>query len=677
MSINSRARRAIAAASGAALVASTASACFAEPSAMPTVRDFLIAWQVGNYKAAANLTTGADRRQVEQALGQVRAQLDAASMRLELGTPVRSGEKTAEAITKKGDTAEAKFSVKFDLGENGQPWTYSSGMRLKRIGGKWKVVWDTSIIHRQLRNGHRLAVVSTVAPRGQIYNATNRSLLSQVPAVVAGVYPGQLADPKKTLDRLARVTRQDGGQRLDVERLLGRVRSAPPEKFLSLLTLQQQQNQALIQRLRSDVPGLHVQLRRLPIGSVAAPEVIGTLGPATADRLQQVGAPYQPGDTIGINGLQLSQQRRLAGTPTVQVVAQDPQGRDTQTLASWQGVEPKPIRTTLNNRLQENAERTLADLRFPASLVAIQSSTGAVQAVSNRGTDGRNAAFEAEYPPGLAFGIVSAEALLRNGMTDAAKTECPATVNVGGQTFQNPGPPRNQQSFQQNFGASCATTLAGLSTRVSAASLAQSVERFGFGKDWGLGLSAFTGSVPTPANDAEKAATMIGQGRVRMSPLAMAAVAAAVDAGLWRPPYLVADPPRGPEAPQSQALDAAVVDGLTKLMRRSVFSGTAKDAKVSVTGAVYGVVATVDYQDKGQNKTVSWFVGAREGTAFAIAIEGRTNAAKVAASFLRGGTPSRTTTPTQPPNGQPTNPTRPPNGTPTGTPTGTSPTQPR
>ncbi|GAA1561049.1 hypothetical protein GCM10009678_49930 [Actinomadura kijaniata] len=639
------------------------------------MRDFLIAWQVGNYRAAANLTTGADRRQVEQALGQVRAQLDAASMRLELGTPVRSGEKTTKAITKKGDTAEAKFSVKFDLGENGQPWTYSSTMPLKRIGGRWKVVWDASIIHRQLKKGYRLAVVSKVEPRGQVYHAGNQSLLSQVPAVVAGVYPGQLADPKKTLDRLARVTRQDGGQRLDVERLLGRVRSAPPEKFLSLLTLQQQQNQALIQRLRSDVPGLQVREARLPIGSVAAPEVIGTLGPATADRLQQVGAPYQPGDTIGVNGLQLSQQRRLAGTPTVQVVAQDPAGRDVVPLASWPGVEPQSIRTTLNTRLQRNADQTLANLRSPASLVAIQTNTGAVLAVSSRGTDGRNAAFEAQYPPGLAFGIVSAEALLRNGMTDTAKTECPATVNVGGQTFQNPGPPRKPQSFQHNFANSCATTLAGLSTRVSAASLAQSAERFGFGKDWGLGLPAFTGSVPAPANDAQKAAVMTGQGGVRMSPLAMAAVAAAVDSGLWRPPYLVADPPNR-EVPQSQVIDRAVVDGLTKLMRRSVFSGTAKNARVSTSSAVYGVVATVDYQEKGQNKTVSWFVGARDGTAFAIAIEGRTDAAKVAANFLRGGTPPRTaTTPT--PGTQPTNPARPPNGTPTGTPTGTPSTQPR
>ena len=46
-----------------------------------------------------------------------------------------------------------------------------------------------------------------------------------------------------------------------------------------------------------------------------------------------------------------------------------------------------------------------------------------------------------------------------------------------------------------------------------------------------------------------------------------------------------------------------------------------------------GVTAVVPY---GSGKTVSWFVGFRGNIAFALAVEGKVNAAKVAAKFLRG-----------------------------------------
>ena len=49
-------RRAVSLAACGALVATMTTGCWAEPSAMPAVRDFLIAWQVGNYPAAAKKT---------------------------------------------------------------------------------------------------------------------------------------------------------------------------------------------------------------------------------------------------------------------------------------------------------------------------------------------------------------------------------------------------------------------------------------------------------------------------------------------------------------------------------------------------------------------------------------------------------------------------------------------
>ncbi|WP_395104562.1 penicillin-binding transpeptidase domain-containing protein [Actinomadura sp. SCN-SB] len=627
-----RARRVIAMASCAGLVIAGATACFAEPSALPTMRDFLIAWQVGNVQAAASKTTGADRAAVARALDDVSGQLDAASLKLALGTPVQEGAERSEsqAIVRKGDTAEADFAVKVDLGENGQPWTYKGHMRLKRINGVWKVVWDPSIIHPSLKPGQRLAVVTEVPPRAPIQDSAARSVLREVPAVIVGVYPGQLREPDQTVRQMVRATRLDEGQ-LDSERLLGRIRSAPPNAFLPLLTLQLPANNALILRLRQ-IQGLQFRQDRAPIAPLLAPELVGRLGPATADRLQQVGAPYQIGDTIGVTGLQLLQQRRLAGIPTVRVVAQDPDGRERQELRSWPGQDPQPVRTTLDRKIQPRAETALSALRVPASMVAVRPSTGEILAVANHLTKGENRAMEAQYAPGMAFSIVSAQALLNSGMAQNARTDCPPSASVGGRTFTNPGGgSRGRATLQWNFAYSCATTLVSLSNRLTPDALVAEAGRLGLGKNWGLSVPAFSGTVPRPANDAEKAALMLGQGKVRVSPLAMALVAGATENGTWRPPYLLNDP-RDPQQVAAQPLNPVTTSDMKLLMRRSVAQGTARSANVAGGARVSGVAAIAD-QD---GKPVSWFVGSRGDLAFAIAVEGRVNAAAVASYFLTG-----------------------------------------
>ena len=623
-------RRAVSLAGCGALVASLTTGCWAEPSAMPAVRDFLIAWQVGNYQAAAGRTVGLDRDQVQDALGRVRQQLDAASLRLSLGTDAKNGD--VDQIVKKGDEADARFTVKIDLGENGQPWEYPGLMHLRRVGGKWKVVWSPSIIHTKLKPGQRLAVLTEVPKRASITDTRGRSVLRETGAYAVGVFPGQLADPRRTLDLLVRQAKMDGGRRLDPERLLGRVQSAPPQDFLPLLTLQVPEHSALIQRLVR-VPGLQFRAAKAPIAPGYAPELIGNLGPATADRLQQVGAPYQPGDTIGVSGVQLLQQRRLAGTPTVRVVAQDETGKNTEELRSWEGQQPQEVQTTLDPAYQSRADNALKGLPHPASMAVVRPSTGEVLAVSNHATNGRNLAFEGSYAPGLTFGIVSAEALFSQaGMNQTTKTSCPGSVTVGGQTFTNKA--RGDGSFADHFAGSCKTTLAQLSAKLDAQTLVKEADQLGFGKDWGLNVPAFTGTVPTPTDDGAKAATMVGEGGVRVSPLGMALVAAAAQNGTWKPPYVLKDIPKNVQPPAPRNLQPEPIASLKNVLGRTASHGNARPARVS--GDVVGVAAFATYKEGTRDRTISWFVGSAGDRAFAIAVDGRISTPEIAARFLGG-----------------------------------------
>lgn len=640
MSMNLRgrstARRTISAGACVVLVGGSASACFAEQSAMPAVRDFLVAWEVGNYPAAAGHTMGADKAAVAAALGGVRSQLDAASLKLGM-----------LKVVKNGNTATAQFSVKIDLGENGEPWTYNSSMNLQRAGSGWKIRWDPSIIHPSLKQGQRLAVVTRVPSRSPIQDQNSRTVLKPVAADLIGVTPKDLKDPKATIDQMVKTTKIEGGRRLDGERLLGRVRSAPPQNFLPLLTLQRSSGDKLIARLKQ-VDGLQFRIVNAPIQPVFAPEVVGRLGAATADRLQQVGAPYQPGDTIGVSGLQLLLQRRLAGTPSIEVVAQDPAGTSVTPLRSWGGHDPAPVVTTLDRKIQPRADLALKDVKYPASLVAVRPGTGGVLAVSNNRTGDRDQAMEGHYPPGMAFSFVTADALLQAGIPKSTQTPCPATTSVGGQTVANPsGKAGRTSTLDRAFSVNCATSLAQLATKLPPQALSQSAARFGIGKEWGGLFPSYTGTVPTPTNDGQKALVATGQGGVTASPLAMAAAAAAVSSGSWRPPFITTDPGDTPSA-QPNLLNPITTTDLKQMVRRSVQTGAAKDANVSNGGLVSGVSAVVNYQEGGQAKTVSWFVGFRDDIAFAIAVEGKVNTARIAATFLNGTKPSAPTT-TKPP----------------------------
>ena len=97
----------------------------------------------------------------------------------------------------------------------------------------------------------------------------------------------------------------------------------------------------------------------------------------------------------------------------------------------------------------------------------------------------------------------------------------------------------------QAFTESCNTAFIELATgNLTAPDLPAAAAMFGLAQPK-IGLVSFGGSVPQPTDEADLAATSIGQGRVLMSPLGLAMVAAAVDTGTVRAPLLVDGAPGG------------------------------------------------------------------------------------------------------------------------------------
>jgi cell division protein FtsI/penicillin-binding protein 2 len=150
-----------------------------------------------------------------------------------------------------------------------------------------------------------------------------------------------------------------------------------------------------------------------------------------------------------------------------------------------------------------------------------------------------------------------------------------------------------------------------------------------------MGVPAFGGQVPRPGNEADLAATTIGQARVLVSPLAMAMVAAGVDTGTVRAPRLVDGAADGEAS--THALPRRVVRYLHQMMAQVVATGTA--AGRGLPPGTYAKTGTAQYGSGHPLPTDAWLIGFNGDIAFAMVVhdggEGGPTDGPVVARFLR------------------------------------------
>jgi len=594
---------------------------WSSPSAEPTVQQFLLAWQQHSYASAAALTTG-NAAEVTGELAHAYSRLDAAAFYLNMGR-----------IRQSGSTATAHFTASVDLGQDGAPWTYNGQFTLRREGPGWKIVWSPSVINPGLGPGLRLAVISTTRRRMPVLDAEGQPLQTPSTAFVVGVRPDRLKDPAATAEALGSATG------IEPSEVLGWILAAPRKPFLELVTFRPAEYHKLAHKLRK-VPGLIARQRRVRLFNSIAPAIVGSVGAEASTALRDAGIAYRPGATVGLSGLQSRYQSYLAGTPRTEVVAETASGRTVRVLKTWTGRPAVAVHTTINGSVQQAAARAVASAPGSAAIVAMQTSTGRILAVADHKARRMPQIdpLAGRYPPGGAFIIVSAEALLAKGMPVNTTIPCNQVNSVGGRNFRNvpQAKPEPGATFASDFAHSCATALAGLSQGLTAAELTKAAEGFGFGRTWELPLAGFSGAVGHANGVAELAAATVGQGDVRVSPLTMADVAAQVATGTWHEPSLVTRPPDAQQSRRSP-FAMATLASLRSLMRDAVVSGAARGANVSGQ-PVYGQVGTTLLSSGKHQKWATWFVGFRGDIAFAVlefSGSPRTSAAPLAASFLR------------------------------------------
>jgi cell division protein FtsI/penicillin-binding protein 2 len=574
--------------------------------------DYLGAWASFDWALASRFVTGPP------------AGFTAAHRAWAEGIGASSAAFTVEDVLPADDGAGAvvTFTATIEVAGAG-PWEYEGNLPVVRAGQRWLVNWSPAVLHPSLEEGDALRVTRTWGTRAAILAVDGRPIAAEQPVKVIGVVPGQIEDLTALLAGL-----EAGG--IDPEQAREEIEgpAVQPHWFIPVGTLSVSEYPGVASALGA-LPGVLVRdgTERSRLPSPFADHVVGSTGVMTAELLAAFGPPYSATDTVGRSGLELALERRLAGTPDQQLQRVNRYGQVVEVLARFSGREPEAVTTTLDIDVQEAVEAVIAIAPEPAAVVVVDVATGGIRGVASRPLGGFDRALGGLYPPGSAFKVVTAAALLAEGVSPLQIVDCPAEVTVGGRRFTNAGEGAlGQIPFVDAFAFSCNTVFAPLAVALlEPGELAAAASGFGFGTAPGLPLTTSTPVFPEPVDDAEEAAAAIGQGRVLASPLHMATVAAAVAGDGWRPPsLLVGDPP------PTTTLAAETAAALADLMLRVVAYGTGTAAAVEGE-EVRGKTGTAEYETGSGLGAHAWFIGYWEGYAFAVLVEGGGSGGRVAA----------------------------------------------
>jgi cell division protein FtsI/penicillin-binding protein 2 len=549
---------------------------------------------------------------------------------------------TVGNVSTDGDKATGKLEWRRKVGS--KTWSYDTTAQLTKgktaDGDAWLVRWAPTLVEPSLKPGERLVETTVKAERGEILGAKDQPLVSPRPVLRVG------------LDKtgLSAVQAADSGRRLaalldiDAKAFLKLVRATGPRAFVEGIVYREQDAPADVMGSLSSIKGAGAVSDKLPLAPSKdfASAILGTVGPATAELVKDSKGRIKAGDDVGLSGLQRRYDEQLAGTRGATVTALS-EGNQRRTLFT---AEPKPgssLHTTIDLAAQNAAQEALAGVGPASALVAIRPSTGDLVAVaSGPGSKGYNTATFGRYAPGSTFKVVSALALLRSGVTPQTRVSCPPTTVVDGKTFKNyddyPSSGIGEISFEDALANSCNTAFIGQRDKLGPKSLAEAAAALGLGVDHDTGFPTFFGQVGAPASETQAAASMIGQGTVLASPMAMATVVASVVKGSAVLPQLLPDHEAQQQQP-AKPLTAGEARELRTMMRAVVERGSGSILADVPGGPVIAKTGTAEFGDKPPLPTHAWMLAGRDDLAVAVFVErgesGSQTAGPILEQFLR------------------------------------------
>ncbi len=466
--------------------------------------------------------------------------------------------------------------------------------------------------HRQLADNNRIRRLPMVADRGNIVDRNGKVLAANQLSRAIYVYPREQspASWKQTAAKLGPILGMEPQKILqEIEKVKDSYRSALPIRLVR--NLKEEAFTALAEA--GDIPGLEIQpesTRYYPHKNLAA-HVMGYIGEATEDQLRKH-PDFPMGMLVGQMGLERLQDDQLRGTWGNRLYEVDVKGKELQMLGIQRPIPGKELKTTLDIRLQEAAEKGLAGRR--GAVVVLDPKTGAVMALASGPTFDPNMftrritqkevdevfnnpqkpflnrALQG-YPPASTFKIISTIAGLQSGKYTPDSTIMTAgAIVIGGTAYHEHGNGGGYGAigFQEALTVSSNTFFYQVGVAVGPQAIFDWGHKLGIGETYTRLDGESNGLIPTPElkpkisdepwYTGDTVTMAIGQGMVSVTPMEMAVMVSAIANGGNRikPHFLAEDFNQPGMQPEVIGLNKSTLDTVRKGLIAVVREGTAQ-----------------------------------------------------------------------------------------------------
>jgi penicillin-binding protein 2 len=366
-----------------------------------------------------------------------------------------------------------------------------------------------------------------------------------------------------------------------------------------------------------ELPGVITQRgfsRYYPTGPSVG-HLIGHVGTPSAEDYEKERNPLlvTPGFKIGKDGLEKQFEKTLRGVPGARRVEVTASGRIVRDLETRDDIPGKPVRLTIDGRLQDYAARRLGT--ESGAVVVMDCHNGDVLAMSsmpsfdpNSFSDGigriewkmlsdddhvplRNKVLRGLYPPGSTVKPMVALAFLEAGLDPEESVGCGGGLRVGNRVFHcwnRRG--HGSVNMAKGIYQSCDVYFYHFAQKIGMEKIAAMARHLGLGQEFDIPVVGQSyGTVPDPEwklrkygrewQNFDTVNATIGQGYMLVNPLQQAVMAARIASGRKLVPRLLLDT-KPPEAP-SLGIPQEHLDFVHQAMSDVVNGpGTARRAKL-------------------------------------------------------------------------------------------------
>ncbi|MDN6637615.1 MAG: penicillin-binding protein [Yaniella sp.] len=541
--------------------------------------------------------------------------------------------------TEAEDAAEASDAPVESDATSEDHWSYTTQATLvwDDEAEAWEPQLAAETLVPGLAEGGRVDVAVAPAQRGKILDTQDVPLATERPVQRIGIDKTHLLNElavdgeEPTDDEVSEAAAESAtalaeALDLDTDTFIDRVQAAGDRAWVEFIVLRDDDETDIPSDQITEIPGAVAREDTMVLGPTAtfARSLLGSYGEPSAEQVENSDGEMTAGTPTGLSGLQHTYNDDLSGTNGLEITV-DNADVSTEDLPDSDPVEfsresedGTAITTTLDTRIQELAEETIGDSDVLAGLVAIRPSDGHILAAADGPEDTSwPLAMQGSYAPGSTFKIVTALAMLRNGMDAESTVECPETINVGGTEISNfdgyPSEHLGEITLADAIAQSCNTSFVGQFEEISPQQEHDAATALGLVEDPIVGYDgAFLGSVPTDVEGTQHAAGLFGQGLVQTSPLGMATVAASVSAGETVSPVLVSDPSVDPteneNLPGNTPLTEDEAAQLRELMSGPVETGTVPILQDVPGAPVLAKTGTAEYVSEGEDLAHTWIM---------------------------------------------------------------------